>query len=187
MTNSQSKHLSESPLHPKRTQEIATILCLLLGREIELPRKIIGHLKDAETERDRAYHMSLIRPHHLIEGIKSVNEESIEMLNDCNWADECGYGKSNGTWNNGIWVSDPNFNPTPDPSETLWFVGQATRGRIYESMLKRGMSKYEVYCFTEPLFTGVLFPHWHIKSGWREWPPPDPAEWLLYDQDGVEM
>jgi hypothetical protein len=167
MTNSQSKHPSESPLHPKRTQEIATILCLLLGREIELPRKIIGYLKDAETERDRVYHMSLIRPHHLIAGIKSVNEESIKM-----------YNEGQEWWRNGVQCG---------LTETLQIIGRETRERIYWNMIKRGMSEYEIYCFTEPLHTGVLFPHWHNKSGWRVWPQPDPAEYLLYDQDGVEM
>jgi hypothetical protein len=44
---------------PKRTQEIATILChpQLLDGDTELSRKIVGHLKDAETEWHRSWHI----------------------------------------------------------------------------------------------------------------------------------
>jgi hypothetical protein len=168
MTNSQSKHLPESPLHPKRTQEIATILCLLLGGEIELPRKIIGHLKEAETERDRAYHMSLIRPHHLIEGIKSVNEESIEMADECNWVCK---------------------DVEPEPSQTLYIIGIATSIRIRDNLCKRGMSIYEADCVINPINTGVLYPHWHINSPWLcydQSPLAEMTDWLWYDQDDIE-
>ena len=61
MTNAKSKHLSESDIHPKRTQEIATILCELLDGNIDIPRKIVGHLKDAETEWSRHWHIQRYR------------------------------------------------------------------------------------------------------------------------------
>ena len=48
--------------HPKRTQEIATILCELLGGDIELPRMIVGILKDTETEGSRDWHIHRLRP-----------------------------------------------------------------------------------------------------------------------------
>jgi len=43
---------------PKRTQEIATILChnQLLDGDTELSRKIVNLLKEAETEWQRAWH-----------------------------------------------------------------------------------------------------------------------------------
>ena len=168
MTNSQSKHLPEAPLHPKRTQEIAEILFSLLGREIELPRKIIGHLKEAETERDRAYHMSLIRPHHLIEGIKSVNEESLEMADECDWVDNEG---------------------EPEPSETLYIIGFESFRRFRDNLRKRGMSEYEADCVINPIITGVLYPHWHINSPWDRYnrdqtPLAEMTDWLEYDAKG---
>ena len=49
--------LTEPMNHPKRTQEIATILCELLGGNIELPRKIVSILKDTETEWSRNWHI----------------------------------------------------------------------------------------------------------------------------------
>ena len=53
--------LTEPMNHPKRTQEIATILCELLGGDIELPRKIVGILKDSETEWSRDWHIHRYR------------------------------------------------------------------------------------------------------------------------------
>jgi len=41
---------------PKRTQEIATTLCQLLDGDTELSRKVVGHLKEAETECSRTWH-----------------------------------------------------------------------------------------------------------------------------------
>ena len=60
MTNALSlsaKHYPEPMNHPKRTQEIATILCELLGGDIELPRMIVFLLKEAETEWSRDWHI----------------------------------------------------------------------------------------------------------------------------------
>jgi hypothetical protein len=60
MTNAldlSAKHYPEPMNHPKRTQEIATILCELLGGDIELPRKIVSLLKEAETEESRNWHI----------------------------------------------------------------------------------------------------------------------------------
>ena len=45
---------------PKRTQEIATIICQRLDGDTELARKIVGHLKDQETDWNRHWHI-----HHL--------------------------------------------------------------------------------------------------------------------------
>ena len=64
MTNAlvlSAKHYPEPMNHPKRTQEIATILCDLLGGNIELPRMIVGHLKDAETDWSREWHIHRYR------------------------------------------------------------------------------------------------------------------------------
>ena len=63
MTNALSlyaKHFPEPMNHPKRTQEIATILCQRLGGHIELSRKIVGILKDAETEWSRDWYINRI-------------------------------------------------------------------------------------------------------------------------------
>jgi len=43
---------------PKRTQEIATILCQRLDGDAELSRKIVGHLKETETECNRIWHIN---------------------------------------------------------------------------------------------------------------------------------
>ena len=61
MTNAQSKHFIEPMNHPKRTQEIATILCELLGGDIELPRKIVSILLDTDTEWSRNGHFHRYR------------------------------------------------------------------------------------------------------------------------------
>ena len=53
--------LTEPTNHPKRTQEIATILCELLGGDIELPRMIVSLLKEAETEWSRDWHIHRYR------------------------------------------------------------------------------------------------------------------------------
>ena len=53
--------LTEPMNHPKRTQEIATILCELLGGDIELPRMIVSLLKEAETEWSRDWHIHRYR------------------------------------------------------------------------------------------------------------------------------
>ena len=42
---------------PKRTQEIATILCQLLDGDTELSRKIVNLLKETETEWHRTWHI----------------------------------------------------------------------------------------------------------------------------------
>ena len=52
-----AKHYPEPMNHPKRTQEIATILCELLGGDIELPRMIVSLLKEAETEESRNWYI----------------------------------------------------------------------------------------------------------------------------------
>ena len=49
---------------PKRTQEIATILCQLLDGDTELSRKIVNLLKDQETEWQRAWHIHRLRKWH---------------------------------------------------------------------------------------------------------------------------
>ena len=49
---------------PKRTQEIATVLCQLLDGDTELSRKIVGLLKGAETEWQRAWHIHRLRIWH---------------------------------------------------------------------------------------------------------------------------
>ena len=49
---------------PKRTQEIATILCLFLDGDTELSRKIVALLKEAETEWQRAWHIHRLRIWH---------------------------------------------------------------------------------------------------------------------------
>jgi len=64
MANSQSKHLQEPMNFPKRTQEIATVLCQLLDGDTELSRKIVGLLKGAETEWQRAWHIHRLRIWH---------------------------------------------------------------------------------------------------------------------------
>jgi hypothetical protein len=66
MANSQSKHLQEPMNFPKRTQEVATILChnQLLDGDTELSRKIVGLLKGAETEWQRAWHIHRLRHWH---------------------------------------------------------------------------------------------------------------------------
>ena len=61
MTNSLDLYAPEPMNHPKRTQEIATILCELLGGDIELPRKIVSLLKEAETEWSRDWHIHRYR------------------------------------------------------------------------------------------------------------------------------
>ena len=53
--------LTEPMNHPKRTQEIATILCELLGGDIELPRMIVSLLKEAETDWSRDWHIHRYR------------------------------------------------------------------------------------------------------------------------------
>jgi hypothetical protein len=66
MANSLSKHLQEPMNFPKRTQEIATILChnQLLDGDTELSRKIVGLLKGAETDWQRAWHIHRLRIWH---------------------------------------------------------------------------------------------------------------------------
>ena len=49
---------------PKRTQEIATTLCLCLDGDTELSRKIVVYLKEAETEWQRAWHIHRLRLWH---------------------------------------------------------------------------------------------------------------------------
>ena len=64
MTNAlplSAKHFIEPMNHPKRTQEIATILCDLLGGDIELPRMIVSLLKEAETDWSRDWHIHRYR------------------------------------------------------------------------------------------------------------------------------
>ena len=60
------QNLSEADIHPKRTQEIATILCHthLLDGDVELSRKIVGHIKDLETEWQRVWHIHHLRLWH---------------------------------------------------------------------------------------------------------------------------
>ena len=65
MTNSLDLYAPEPMNHPKRTQEIATILCELLGGDIELPRKIVSLLKEAETEWSRDWHIHRYRYIHI--------------------------------------------------------------------------------------------------------------------------
>ena len=43
--------------YPKRTQEIASILCQLLDGDTELSRKIVELLKDQETDCSRIWHI----------------------------------------------------------------------------------------------------------------------------------
>ena len=60
------QNLSEGDIYPKRTQEIATILChsQLLDGDVELSRKIVGHIKDLETEWQRVWHIHHLRLWH---------------------------------------------------------------------------------------------------------------------------
>ena len=57
---------SEADICPKRTQEIAAILChpQLLDGDTELSRKIVGFLKDQETEWQRVWHIHHLRLWH---------------------------------------------------------------------------------------------------------------------------
>ena len=57
---------SEADICPKRTQEIAAILChhQLLDGDTELSRKIVGFLKDKETEWQRVWHTHHLRLWH---------------------------------------------------------------------------------------------------------------------------
>ena len=57
---------SEADICPKRTQEIAAILChpQLLDGDTELSRKIVGFLKDKETEWQRVWHIHHLRLWH---------------------------------------------------------------------------------------------------------------------------
>ena len=64
MTNALSlyaKHFPEPMNHPKRTQEIATILCELLGGDTDITRKIVGILKESETDWSREWHIHRYR------------------------------------------------------------------------------------------------------------------------------
>ena len=49
---------------PKRTQEIATILCQRLDGDTELSRKIVNLLKESETEWHRTWHIHRLRLWH---------------------------------------------------------------------------------------------------------------------------
>ena len=61
MTNAQSKHLPENPPHPRRTQEIATILSDLLNGDTDIPRKIVSILKEVETDWGREWYIHRYR------------------------------------------------------------------------------------------------------------------------------
>ena len=64
-SSSEEKRASEMNF-PKRTQEIAMILChnQLLDGDTELSRKIVSFLKEAETEWQRAWHIHRLRLWH---------------------------------------------------------------------------------------------------------------------------
>ena len=157
--------------HPKRTQEIATVLYELLGStEVQLPKKIVSHLKETETEMSREYHACLKRPEPLVNSLKAMHEEMIEFVEECNWH----YGGED-----------------PEPSETLYLIGLETRGRICDRMCDLGLSTYEIDCKMFPEYTKVYYPHWHIRSYW--WcsdftPLSEKKGWIYRDGEmvGVE-